>query len=97
MFQKPLQREEASAVIVVGTDKKRVSESYGARGKKLYCIQDTAVAIENIMLTACSMGLGTCRIGSFKEGEVRKVVNAPTYMRPVAFDSCRLLQRVALS
>jgi hypothetical protein len=38
MFQKPLQREEASAVIVGGTDKKRVSESYGASGKKLYCI-----------------------------------------------------------
>jgi nitroreductase len=83
MFQKPLQEKEASAVIVVVTNKKRVSESYGARGKKLYCIQDTAAAIENIILIACSMGLGTCWIGSFKEDEVRKVANAPTYMHPV--------------
>lgn len=82
MFQKPLQREEASAVIVVINDKKRTSESYGAHDKKLYCNKDTAAAIENIMLTACSMGLGTCWI--FKEDEARKVVNAPTYMRPVA-------------
>jgi nitroreductase len=84
MFQKSLQREKASAVIVVGTDKKRVSESYGANGKRLYCIQDTAAAIENIMIAVCSMGLGTCWIGTFKEDEVRKVVNPPTYMHPVA-------------
>ena len=46
-----MQREEVSAVIVVGNGKKRASESYGARGKKLYCIKDMAAAIENIMLT----------------------------------------------
>ena len=33
MFQKSLQREEASAVIVGDADKKRVSEIYGASGK----------------------------------------------------------------
>ena len=84
MFQKLLHREEASAVIVVGTDKKRASQRYGARGKKLYCIRDTTAAIENIMLTACSIGLGTCWIDAFKEDEARKVLNAPTYISPVA-------------
>jgi nitroreductase len=80
--QKDLQ--EASVVIVVCADEKRAAESYGARGKTLYCIQDTAAAIQNILLTACSMGLGTCWIGAFKEDEVRKVIDAPTHMRPVA-------------
>ena len=80
--QKNLQ--EASVVIVVCADEKRAAESYGVRGKSLYCIQDTAAAIENILLTACSLGLGSCWIGAFKEDEVRKVVNAPKYMRPVA-------------
>jgi nitroreductase len=80
--QKNLQ--EASVVIIVCADEKRAAESYGARGKTLYCFQDTAAAIQNILLTACSLGLGTCWIGAFKEEEVRKIINAPTYMRPVA-------------
>ena len=74
----------SSVVFVVCADEKRAAESYGGRGKTLYCIQDTAAAIQNILLTACSMGLGTCWIGAFKEDEVRKVVNAPKNMRPVA-------------
>ena len=58
MFQKSLQREESSAIIVCA-DEKLASESYGVSGKTLYCIQDTAAVIENIMLTVLSMGLGT--------------------------------------
>jgi nitroreductase len=76
--------EDASAVIVVCADEKRAEEAYGFRGKTLYCIQDTAAAIQNILLTACSMGLGTCWMGAFKEEEVKKVINAPQYIRPVA-------------
>lgn len=75
---------EASIVIVVCADEKRAEENYGARGKTLYCHQDTAAAIENILLTACSMGLGTCWIGAFREEEIRKVINCPPEMRPVA-------------
>ena len=76
--------EEASVVLVVCADEKRAAESYGVRGKKLYCLQDTAAAIQNILLTACSLGLGSCWIGKFKEDAVRKVINAPKEMRPVA-------------
>ena len=74
---------EASAVFVVCADEKRAKESYGDRGKTLYCLQDTAAASQNILLTACSLGLGSCWIGAFKEDEVRKIVNAPKEMRPV--------------
>ena len=76
--------QEASVVIVVCADEKRAAESYGDRGRTLYCLQDTAVAIQNILLTACSLGLGSCWIGAFKEDEIRKVINAPKHMRPVA-------------
>jgi nitroreductase len=76
--------EEASAVFVVCADEKLAEETYGARGKTLYCHQDTAAAIENILLTACSMGLGTCWIGAFREEEIRKVINCPQNMKPVA-------------
>ena len=76
--------EEASVVIVVCADEKRAEQNYGLRGKTLYCLQDTAAAVQNIMLTAYSLGLGSCWIGAFKEEEARKVINAPKEMRPIA-------------
>jgi nitroreductase len=76
--------EEVSVVIVVCADEKRAEESYGVRGKTLYCLQDTAAATQNILLTACSLGLGSCWIGAFKEDEIRKVIKAPKNMRPIA-------------
>jgi len=76
--------EEAPVVIVVCANEKRASMGYGARGKTLYCIQDTAAATQNIHLTAYSLGLGTCWIGAFNEDQAKKAVNAPEEMRPVA-------------
>jgi nitroreductase len=76
--------EEASVVIVVCADEKRAAESYGLRGKTLYCLQDTAAAVQNILLTASSIGLGSCWIGAFKEDEIKSVILSPKEMRPVA-------------
>jgi len=76
--------EAASVVIVVCADEKRALESYGERSKTLYCLQDTAAAVQNILLTAQSLGLGSCWIGAFKEDEVKMVIAAPLGMRPVA-------------
>ena len=76
--------EEASVVIVVCANEARSSMGYGVRGKTLYCIQDTAAATQNILLTAHSLGLGTCWIGAFNENEAKKAINAPEEIRPVA-------------
>jgi nitroreductase len=75
---------EAPVVIVVCANEERSSMGYGPRGKALFCIQDTAAAIENLLLTAHSLGLGTCWIGAFSEDEARKAIKAPEGMRPVA-------------
>jgi len=76
--------EEAPIVIVVCADEKQAEQSYGLRGKTLFCIQDTAAATQNILLTAHALGLGSCWIGAFKEDEVKKIIKAPREMRPVA-------------
>jgi nitroreductase len=76
--------EEAPVVIVVCADENRSSERYGQRGKTLYCIQDTAAAIQNIHLTAYSVGLSTCWIGAFKEEETSEILSVPRGIRPVA-------------
>jgi nitroreductase len=76
--------EEAPAVIVVCANENRSSQRYGVRGKTLYCIQDTAAAIQNIHLAAYSLGLGTCWVGAFKEEEAREILKIPQGIRPVA-------------
>ena len=75
---------EAPVVIVVCADEDRSAHGYGSRGVNLYCIQDTAAAIENILLAACALGLGACWVGAFRELEVRRILNVPLGVRPVA-------------
>ncbi|HLE76053.1 MAG TPA: nitroreductase family protein [Candidatus Bathyarchaeia archaeon] len=76
--------EEAPVVIAVCANEKRSSMGYGFRGRTLYCIQDTAAATQNMLLTAYSLGLGACWIGAFNEDEAKKAINAPEWIRPVA-------------
>ncbi|MBE3575702.1 MAG: nitroreductase family protein [Firmicutes bacterium] len=75
---------EAPVVVVVCADLSRAEASYGARGRLLYCLQDTAAATLNLMLAAVAFGLGTCWVGAFDEGEVARIVGAaPGRLRPV--------------
>jgi nitroreductase len=76
--------EEASVVIVACADESRSSPRYGSRGSTLYCIQDTAAAIQNLHLAALALGLGTCWVGAFDEAEARKLLVTPQNARPVA-------------
>lgn len=75
---------EAPIVIVVCANEAVSSRLYGDRGRDLYCIQDTAAAIQNLLLYASSEGLGSCWIGAFREAEVKKVLYLPTFVRPIA-------------
>jgi nitroreductase len=75
---------QAPVVIVVCADVDRCSQGYGERGRTLYCIQDTAAAVQNILLTAYSLGLGTCWIGAFSEESAREALRIPRGIRPVA-------------
>jgi len=75
---------EASVVFVVCADPGRSASRYGRRGAELYCLQDTAAAVQNLLLTAVANGLGSCWIGAFDEGRAAEAVGAPTGVRPVA-------------
>mgnify|MGYP006300497789 FL=1 len=79
------QRSVSSAPIniVVCANLDRIS-SYGKRGKELYCIQDASAAVEHILLLAVEKGLDTCWVGAFNEKKVSKILNLPSYIRPVA-------------
>ncbi len=74
--------EEAPVAIVVCCNRKR--NLYGERGSSLYSIQNSAAAIENLMLAAWSKGVGSCWVGAFRESEVAAAVGLPEDVRPLA-------------
>ena len=76
--------EEAPVCIVVCADPNRSASQYGERGASLYCLQDTAAAVQNILLTATAYGLGSCWVGAFDEIKVSEVLKLDPSLRPVA-------------
>lgn len=74
----------APVVIVVSVDPRPCSARYGARGEMLYALQDTAAAVENILLAAVDRGLASCWIGAFDENAVRAALDIPPALTPVA-------------
>jgi len=74
---------EAPAVIAVVAAPPDDSP-YGPRGRDLYCLQDTAAAVQNMLLTAHALGLGTCWVGAFDERAAAQVLGLGAGERPVA-------------
>ncbi|MBO3803254.1 MAG: nitroreductase family protein [Candidatus Brockarchaeota archaeon] len=45
---------------------------------------DTSLAMQNMVIAATALGLGTCIVGSFDEGQVRKLLRIPERFAVVA-------------
>lgn len=75
---------KAPVLVVVCADLERSGGRYGERGKTLYALQDTAAAVQNILLCAADEGLASCWCGSFDEKGVSGVLNLDEGLRPVA-------------
>jgi nitroreductase len=75
--------KSAPAVIVVCANLDRIGH-YGERGRTLYCIQDAAAAIQNMMLFLHSKGIGSVWVGAFDERRAAEAVGVPEHIRPVA-------------
>ncbi|MEM7819739.1 MAG: nitroreductase family protein [Candidatus Aenigmatarchaeota archaeon] len=76
--------EEAPIVLIICANEKRSASRYGKRGKELYCINDASIAAAYIELAACNLGLGSVWVGAFDENEIKKIIDAPEYIRPIA-------------
>lgn len=74
----------APVVIVVCVDPRPCAARYGDRGELLYAIQDTAAAVENILLAAVDRGLAACWIGAFNERMVADAVGVTAPITPIA-------------
>lgn len=74
---------DAPVDIVVCANLNRIKH-YGKRGRELYCIQDSAAAVDHILLLAVEYGLATCWVGAFNESEVKNILNLPGHIVPIA-------------
>lgn len=74
----------ASHVLVICSDYTATTERYGSRGRELYHLQDTAAAVQNILLQATALELATVWVGAFSEKDVSTLFDLPAHMRPVA-------------
>ncbi len=70
--------------LVIAIDRKRARARFGENGEKLYAVQDTAVAVNNLRLLATARGLGTTWLREVDLEKVAKVLNLPVIIRPVA-------------
>jgi nitroreductase len=75
--------EQAPIVVVAVANIERSSRVYKTRGE-LYAIQDATASVENILLSACSMGLAACWVGAFDENAVSELLSIPHKTKPIA-------------
>jgi len=74
----------APVVIVVSVDPRPCAARYSDRGERLYAIQDSAAAVENILLAAVDRGLASCWIGAFDAEAVRDALGIAEPLEPIA-------------
>ena len=75
---------QAPVVIVVCADLDRAQSAYAKRGVDLYCLQDSAAAVQNMLLCVHALGLGACWVGAFDETAASELLDLPRHHRPVA-------------
>jgi len=74
----------ASVLIIVCAEPDKAERYYGLRGERLYTVQNCAAAIQNMLLEAQSLGLGTRWIGAFDEEAIKSMFKIPIEARPQA-------------
>ena len=74
--------ENAPVIIVIVANVDILKRMYAVRGERLYAVQDCAAAATNALLAIQVLGLSSCWVGSFDEGEVRRILDIPESSRP---------------
>jgi nitroreductase len=66
-------------VVVAVSDDSKLVRSYGDRGKR-YAPQQAGAAIENFLIALTDLGLATCWVGYFHEGQIKRALGIPDKM-----------------
>ncbi len=76
--------KQAPLVFVVCAVPQQSAAQYGDVGRNLFCIQDTAAAVQNLLLAVHALGYGAVWIGVVKETEIATCLGLDDGVRPVA-------------
>ncbi len=66
----------APVIFVICTNDEEIVGRFGQRAK-IFPIQDTALAAENLLLAAADMGLNGCFMGAFDQDKCRALLGIP--------------------
>lgn len=73
---------QAPVIVAVVQESMNMSAKAGSLVKnKDYSMMDLGMAVENFCLQAAELGLGTCIMGWFDEGKVKKLLGVPSGRR----------------
>ncbi len=75
---------DAPVALVVCINLSRARSRYGDLGVSYFAPLDVAVAVQNMMLAAYALGLGTCWDSVFDKRRVRELIDLPEDVEPFA-------------
>jgi nitroreductase len=75
---------QAPVVLVFCENRLKSEAKYGPRGHKLYALQDATIACAYAQLACAALGLSSCWVGAFNEEMVKKLIDAPVGVKPIA-------------
>jgi nitroreductase len=67
----------APFIIIVFCDPEKLKTLFGDEGEDVLCVENAALAIENIILYAAELGLGSAWIATVQQEEVKKLFDIP--------------------
>jgi len=76
--------KDAPVALVVCVNLSRARSRYGELGVSYFAPLDASVAIQNMMLAAHALGLGTCWDSVFDKVKVRELICLPEHVEPFA-------------
>ena len=75
--------QTAPVTLVYMANFEKVTYRYGERGIIRYIPMDIGHSAQNVYLQAEAMGLGTCAVGAFDDGQVTEVLSLPDHLTPM--------------
>jgi SagB-type dehydrogenase family enzyme len=75
--------EDAPAILVIAAVFKRTTSKYDQRGRR-YVHMEVGFAAQNVHLMVAALGLGTTVVGAFEDDDVKRVLELPANIAPLA-------------
>jgi len=76
---------DAPVFIIVCANKDRVVAKYGEESMKKLIYLDCSASVENMLLAAVDLNLGSCYISGFRENELSQVLELSSLLEVIAF------------